>query len=204
MFATKTKWPGPVQVTTLRDHRIRLLPGRAALSHWLRRRRGRGDRAEEAHAVRLAPFPRSAIHRRLTIGYSGKATRPCDRWSSHTGTHCSTGSRARMPSTACSSGRRGRRSKSGHPDPGHRPLAIFAGGLFHAVQQQSTTVGQEGTITRPSGEPGGRRASGRGASAGLGRDEKEPVPAGHDRPGAGVLVQGAEAVPVFPEAVTRD
>jgi hypothetical protein len=39
------------------DHRIRLLPGRAALSHWLRRRRGRGDRVEEAHAVRLALFP---------------------------------------------------------------------------------------------------------------------------------------------------
>src|SRR5690242_11666359 len=36
-----------------------------------------------------------------------------------------------------------------------------------------------------------RRDSGRGASAGLGRDKKEPVPAGHDRPGAGVLVQGA-------------
>ena len=48
------------------------------------------------------------------------------------------------------------------------------------------------------------RDSGRGASAGLGRDEKEPVPAGHDRPGAGVLVQGAEAVPVFLEAVPRD
>jgi hypothetical protein len=44
----------------------------------------------------------------------------------------------------------------------------------------------------------------RGASAGLGREEKEPVPAGHDRPGAGVLVQGAEAVPVFLEAVLRD
>jgi trehalase-like protein len=37
----------------------------------------------------------------------------------------------------------------------------------------------------------------RGASAGLGRDEQEPVPAGHDRPRAGVLVQGAEAGPVF-------
>ena len=41
-------------------------------------------------------------------------------------------------------------------------------------------------------------------SAGLGRDEKEPVPAGHDRPGAGVVVQGAEAVPIFLEAVSRD
>jgi hypothetical protein len=57
---------------------------------------------------------------------------------------------------------------------------------------------------RPSSAPGARRDSGRGASAGLGRDEKEPVPAGHDRPGAGVLVQGAEAVPVFLEAVPRD
>jgi hypothetical protein len=32
------------------------------------------------------------------------------------------------------SGRIGRRFKSGHADPAHGPLAIFAGGLFHAVQ----------------------------------------------------------------------
>jgi hypothetical protein len=32
--------------------------------------------------------------------------------------------------SALSSGRRGRRFKSGHPDPGHRPLASFAGGLL--------------------------------------------------------------------------
>ena len=38
------------------------------------------------------------------------------------------------------SGRRGRRFKSGHPDPAHRPLAINAGGLFHAVQPQSTAT----------------------------------------------------------------
>jgi hypothetical protein len=31
------------------------------------------------------------------------------------------------------SGRRGRRFKSGHPDPGHRPLSIFAGGLSRAM-----------------------------------------------------------------------
>ena len=57
---------------------------------------------------------------------------------------------------------------------------------------------------RPSSVPGARRDNGRGASAGLGRDEKEPGPAGHDRPGAGVLVQGAEAVPVFLQAVPGD
>jgi hypothetical protein len=65
-------------------------------------------------------------------------------------------------------------------------------------------AGQEGTGARPSSVPGARRDTGRGASAGLGRDEKEPVAAGHDRPGAGVLVQGAEAVPVYLEAVPWD
>jgi len=35
---------------------------------------------------------------------------------------------------ALSSGRRGRRFKSGHPDPGHSPLAITAGGLFRALR----------------------------------------------------------------------
>src|SRR5437764_13586558 len=42
------------------------------------------------------------------------------------------------------------------------------------------------------------------ASAGLGRDEQESAPSGYDRPGAGVLVEGAKAVPVLTEAVPRD
>lgn len=71
-----------------------------------------------------------------------------------------------------------------------------------------------GNGRRLSGEghhAGGRRArtrargeSGRAASAGLGRDQHEPVPADHDRPGAGVLVEGAEAVSALLEAVPRD
>ena len=34
------------------------------------------------------------------------------------------------------SGRRGRRFKSGHPDPGHRSLPVAGCGLIYAIQQQ--------------------------------------------------------------------
>ena len=77
--------------------------------------------------------------------------------------------------------------------------APSVGQLRQAIGQVLAAAGAQ-----PSSVPGARRDSGPGGSAGLGRDEKEPVPAGHDRPGAGVLVQGAEAVPVFLEAVPRD
>ena len=86
-------------------------PGRLAIG-----RRGCAERVSVA-----------VVQRRST------ATSPHNRQPAQPPAHPASSDDSKTPSTAASSGRRGRRFKSGHPDPGHRPLAIFAGGLSRAL-----------------------------------------------------------------------
>ena len=85
---------------------------------------------------------------------------------------------------------------------GQQPQNIeFSGG-----EAGQFTTHQRGKSTTSSWSKNVRPVSlaGSGSSAGLRRDEQEPVPAGYDWPCAGVLIQGAKAVLVFLKAVPRD
>ena len=50
--------------------------------------------------------------------------------------------------SALRSGRRGRRFKSGHPDPGHRPLPHAGSGLLLCIQPRSTATPTSQAVSR--------------------------------------------------------